>query len=101
VLHAAEDAGSLPAQILTGRIVRFALWTRAQIPAGAAASTVHKLFAEASSVSLLPGLTADEASMTAELDAPNRQVTITARVHPAIAGASLEINFSLPLSNLA
>ena len=37
VVHAAADAGSLPAQILTGRIVRFSTWFRDQIAAGTAA----------------------------------------------------------------
>lgn len=101
VVHAAEDAASLPAQILTGRIVRFALWVRAQIPPGAPAPVVARLFSDAASVSLLPGLTRDEAAMTADLDAPNHQVVITARVHPAIAGAPLEINFALPIAGLA
>jgi type VI secretion system protein ImpC len=100
VLHAAADAGSLPAQILTGRIVRFALWVRGQVPPGASATAVQRLFSEAATVSLLPGLTADEASMSATVDAAARQVIITARVHPAIAGAPLEINFGLPLANL-
>ena len=50
LVHAADDVGSLPAQILTGRIVRFALWVRAQIPAGAPAQAVRRLFAEASDV---------------------------------------------------
>ena len=97
LVHAAEDVGSLPAQILTGRIVRFALWVRAQVPAGAPAQAVRRLFAEASDVSLMPGLSRDEASMTAELDATGRQIEIVARVHPSIAGAPLEIQFGLPL----
>lgn len=98
MVHAAEDTGSLPAQILTGRIVRFALWVRAQIPPGAPAAAVQRLFSEAASVSLLPDLTRDEAAMTAVVDVANRQVQITARVHPAIAGAPLEIHFPLPIA---
>ncbi len=100
LVHAAEDAGSLPAQILTGRIVRFALWVRAQIPPGSPAPAVQRLFSEAASVALLPDLTRDEAAMTAIVDAANNQVVITARVHPAIAGNPLEIHFALPLSGL-
>lgn len=101
MVHAAEDTGSLPAQILTGRIVRFALWVRAQIPPGAPAAAVQRLFSEAASVSLLPDLTRDEAAMTAVVDVANKQVQITARVHPAIAGAPLEIHFPLPIAGLA
>jgi type VI secretion system protein ImpC len=97
MVHAAEDTGSLPAQLLTGRIVRFALWVRAQIPPGAPAQAVQRLFSEAASVSLLPDLTRDEAAFSAIVDEANRQVMITARVHPAIAGAPLEIHFPLPL----
>lgn len=100
LVHAAEDVGSLPAQILTGRIVRFALWVRGQIPPGASAQTVRRLFAEAADVSLLPGLTRDEAAMTAELDEAARRIDIVARVHPAIAGAPLEIRFGLPVASL-
>lgn len=100
VVNSAEDTGSLPAQILTGRIVRFALWVRAQIPPGTPAQAVQRLFSDAASISLLPGLTRDEAAFSAIVDAENRQVVITARVHPAIAGAPLEIHFGLPISNL-
>ncbi len=97
MVHAAEDTGSLPAQLLTGRIVRFGLWVRAQIPPGAPAQAVQRLFSEAASVSLLPDLTRDEAAFSAIVDEANKQVMITARVHPAIAGAPLEIHFPLPL----
>jgi len=96
-LHIGEDAVSLPAQILTGRIVRFAFWALAQVPAGSSAPDVESLFTQAAGVFLFPGLQPEAASLRAKIDGAGTHVTITASVHPAIAGARLEIQFALPL----
>lgn len=97
VVHAAADAGSLPAQILTGRIVRFSTWFRDQITAGTAAHEVEVLFAQAAGVMLFPNLAPEAASLTVKVDATGAAIDISATVHPAIAGLRLEIQFTLPL----
>lgn len=97
VVHAAADAGSLPAQILTGRIVRFSTWFRDQIAAGTAAHEVEVLFAQAAGVLLFPDLAPEAASLRVKVDDARASVEISATVHPAIAGLRLEIQFALPL----
>ena len=96
-LHAGEDAVSLPAQILTGRIVRFAFWALAQVPAGSTASDVETLFTQAAGVFLFPDLQPEAASLRASVDKARNEVSIAAFVHPAIAGARLDIQFALAL----
>ncbi len=100
-VRASADAVSLPAQILTGRIVRFAFWALAQVPPGSPAAAVVTLFSEAAKVFLFPGLPPEAANLGADVDTTGTHVTITASVHPSIAGARLEIQFSLPLPTLA
>ena len=97
VVHAAADAGSLPAQILTGRIVRFSTWFRDQIAAGTAAHEVEVLFAQAAGVLLFPNLAPEAASLRVKVDDARAAIEVTATVHPAIAGLHLEIQFALPL----
>jgi hypothetical protein len=97
VVHAAADAGSLPAQILTGRIVRFSTWFRDQITAGTAAHEVEVLFAQGAGVMLFPNLAPEAASLQVKVDASGAAIDISATVHPAIAGLRLEIQFTLPL----
>ncbi len=97
VVHAAEDAGSLPAQILTGRIVRFSTWFRDQLTAGTSAQEVEVLFAQGAGVLLFPNLAPEAASLQVKVDATGTAIDISATVHPAIAGLRLEIQFTLPL----
>jgi len=97
VVHAAADAGSLPAQILTGRIVRFSTWFRDQISAGTAAHEVEALFAQAAGVLLFPDLAPEAAALHVKVDAARTGIELSATVHPAIAGLRLEIQFTLPL----
>lgn len=97
VVHAAADAGSLPAQILTGRIVRFSTWLRDQLTAGTAAHEVEALFAQAAGVLLFPNLTPEAAALQVKVDAAGTTLEVSATVHPAIAGLRLEILFALPL----
>lgn len=97
-VHAGADAVSLPAQIFTGRIVRFAFWARDQVPAGSTAAELEALFAEAARVFLFPGLAPEAAALRVSCDRARNDVTISAFVHPALAGARLEIQFALPLT---
>lgn len=97
VVRASEDAGSLPAQILTGRIVRFATWTRDRLTPGASVGEVEALFSQGAGVVLFPELTPEFASLVARVDAERTSIELSAHVHPAIAGLHLEIHFALPL----
>ncbi|MEZ4335022.1 MAG: hypothetical protein R3B82_00150 [Sandaracinaceae bacterium] len=54
-VRGAKDAVPLPAQILTGRIVRFSTWVKAQLPEGCNSATANDIFMSAASVFLFPG----------------------------------------------
>ncbi len=94
-VYAGDDAVSLPAQVLTGRIVRFAVWATGQIPSGSTAVEIQSTLSEAAGAILFPDLSPEAASLRALVE--NDQVLIHASVHPAIAGARLDIEFALPL----
>lgn len=100
MLRASIDAAALPAQIVTGRIVRFASWVRDQLPADADEATIAAVFAEAGRVFLFPGL-GEAASLEAKLvpDSEPRAMSVRAVVHPAIAGTLLDIEFPLALTS--
>jgi type VI secretion system protein ImpC len=53
-LRRSSDAVSLPSQVLTGRVVRFAQWVRGQIPPGSGDAEVGGLFRQAAEVFLFP-----------------------------------------------
>lgn len=97
MVRAAADAMPLPAQLLSGRIVRFARWMAAQVPADADSATVGELFDHAAKVFLFPGL-AEGAALQASLrtEGSSRTVAVRAQVHPALAGLPFEIEFDLP-----
>lgn len=99
-VRGSKDAVPLPAQILTGRLVRFARWVVAQVPAGQTRDEVVKLFKEAATVFLFPGV---GAAAGAELHAGVVDVDgapairLVANVHPRLAGIPFEVGFDLPL----
>ncbi|HYO66461.1 MAG TPA: type VI secretion system contractile sheath large subunit [Archangium sp.] len=89
----------LPAQLLTGRIVRFAQWVRDQLPSGAGDAEVSTLFSQAADVFLFGGATPagrvrGEVVSTGE---GTRGVRVTALVRPEYAGTPLELGFVLPM----
>src|SRR5690606_25090918 len=55
-VRGSKDSVPLPAQILTGRLVRFGRWVCDQVPAGSTKDEVVKLFKDAATVFLFPGL---------------------------------------------
>lgn len=99
MLRASIDAAALPAQIVTGRIVRFASWVRDQLPTDADEPTIASVFSEAGRVFLFPGL-GEAASLEAKLvaDSDPKSMAVRAVVHPAIAGTLLDIEFPLALN---
>lgn len=98
-LRGSKDAVPLPAQILTGRLVRFATWVADQVPAGTPRDQVAKLFTDASTVFLFPGLAPDVARLDAAVvdgsDGP--AIRMVATVSPRLASIPFEVGFDLPL----
>jgi len=89
----------LPAQLLTGRIVRFATWVRDQLPAGAAGEDVDAIFSQAAEVFLFRGAT-ENGQLRGELvatDSGGHGVHVTATVRPEHAGTRFQLAFTLPL----
>ncbi|PRP96741.1 hypothetical protein ENSA5_35150 [Enhygromyxa salina] len=97
-VRGSKDAVPLPAQILTGRLVRFAQWVCDQVPAGQTREEVVKLFQDAATVFLFPGLSTGaelHAGVVDENGAP--AIRLVANVHPRLAGIPFEVGFDLPL----
>ncbi|MCY1018056.1 type VI secretion system contractile sheath small subunit [Pyxidicoccus sp. MSG2] len=88
----------LPAQLLTGRIVRFATWVRDQLPPGSGNDEVSAIFAQAAEVFLFRGAT-ENGQVRAELvNTDNgRGVQVSATVRPEHAGTRFQLAFVLPL----
>lgn len=97
-VRGSKDAVPLPAQILTGRLVRFAQWVCDQVPAGQTREELVKLFKDAATVFLFPGLSSGaelHAGVVDEGDTP--AIRLVASVHPRLAGIPFEVGFDLPL----
>lgn len=99
MVYGGEHKVPLPAQILTGRIVRFAQWVRDQLPPTAGDAEVATLFTQAADVFLFGGATPagrvrGEVVATGE---GTRGVRVTALVRPEYAGMPLELGFVLPM----
>lgn len=88
----------LPAQLLTGRIVRFATWVRDQLPPGAGPEDVSAIFSQAAEVFLFRGATED-GQLRGELvrTESGHGVHVTATVRPEHAGTRFQLAFTLPL----
>jgi type VI secretion system protein ImpC len=97
-VRGSKDSVPLPAQILTGRLVRFASWVCAQVPAGSTKDEVVKLFKDAATVFLFPGLSSGaelHAGVVDEGEGP--AIRLVASVSPRLAGIPFEVGFDLPL----
>jgi hypothetical protein len=90
----------LPAQLLTGRIVRFALWVRDQLPAGSSAQDLSTLFSQAAEVFLFGGVS-ELGRLKADLvpgEGGSQLIQVEAAVRPEQAGsARFHLAFSLPM----
>ena len=97
-VRAATDAVPLPAQILTGRVVRFARWVASQLPEGCDSKTANEIFTSAAGVFLFPGQE-DAAHVRAETTniGGEAHVLVRAAANPKIASIPFEIAFPLPL----
>lgn len=98
VVRGATDAVPLPAQILTGRVVRFATWVKAQLPEGSDSKTANEIFTSAASIFLFPGQeqAAHVRAATTNIEG-EAHVIVRAAANPKIAGVPFEIAFPLPL----
>src|SRR5690606_18426901 len=98
IVHSSEDATSLPGQLLVGRTVRFALWVRERVPAGAGADEAADLVTRAAALMLLPG-TALRPRFGAALQAGEAgpELKIAASYPAALTGAPVALSFALPL----
>ncbi len=97
-VRGAKDAVPLPAQILTGRIVRFATWVKAQLPEGCNSATANDIFMSASSVFLFPGQQewAHVRAAVTNIEG-EAHVVVHARANPKVASIPLDISFPLAL----
>ena len=97
-VRGAKDAVPLPAQILTGRIVRFATWVKPQLPEGCNSATANDLYTAAASVFLFPG---QEEAAHVRAAVTNIEgeahVVVHSRANPRVASIPFEITFPLPL----
>ncbi len=98
-VRGSKDAVPLPAQILTGRVVRFAKWVCDQVPAGTSREQAAKLFTDAATVFLFPGVSEGLARVDAAvIDGPaGPTIRLVATVSPALASIPFEVGFDLPL----
>ena len=97
-VRAAKDVVPLPAQILTGRIVRFSSWVKTQLPEGCNSSTANDIFMAAASVFLFPGQEewAHVRAAVTNIEG-EAHVVVHSRVNPRVATIPLDISFPLPL----
>jgi hypothetical protein len=94
----ADDVVPLSAQVLTGRVVRFARWVLAQLPPGAEEPEVKLMFEQAAAVFLFP--TAQEAArLEAQVvtQGEQRSVVLSVSARADLAGIPFHLGFGLPL----
>ncbi len=97
-LRSSKDAVPLPAQILTGRLVRFGTWVADQVPAGTPREQVAKLFTDAATVFLFPGLSEGAKLDAGVVEGPEGlAIRLVATVSPRLAAIPFEVGFDLPL----
>jgi hypothetical protein len=98
--RASSDSVPLSAQLLTGRIVRFAQWVRDQLPAEADTAMAASVFNEAAKVFLFPGMQeVGEVKGSLQEKDGVKELRIHARVHPSHAGIPFEIDFGIPFGD--
>lgn len=97
-VRGSKDALPLPAQMWSGRIVRFAKWVRDQIPPASTSEAVSTLFQEAAEVFLFSRAREGAALRTGVGDADGaRVVEVLASLGAELAGIPFQMAFTLPL----
>lgn len=99
MVSSARGAYPLPAQLLAGRIVRYARWIREQVSPEMDASTVSALYEQGAGVFLFPGLSPAATMLKAAVsgEGAERTVHVTAAASPTHALVPLEMELSLKL----
>ena len=94
------DAVPLPAQILTGKLVRFVSWVRRELPADASDADAVQMFEQAAQVFLFAGM-GEGAILRAGVgkdEQGRRVVEIAASLRAEHAAIPFQMAFTLPLS---
>jgi type VI secretion system protein ImpC len=97
-LSSAKDAAPVPAHLLTARMVRFAQWTRDQIPADTSDTDVVTIMEQAATALLFPN--PDVARLSAvvtPIEGGKRAVVVRALARGEWVGQPLDVTFALPL----
>lgn len=94
VVAASEEPTSAGGQLLAGRTVRFALWIRGQLSAGADPQQAGELVIRAAALLLLPG-TQSRPRFGAAIE--GGALRVAASFSAALAGVPVVLQFALPL----
>ncbi|MDC0715966.1 hypothetical protein [Nannocystis bainbridge] len=99
VVHRSDEPTSLAGQLLVGRTVRFALWVRHRIPAGASPEQAADAVTRAAALMLLPGTPLRPrfgAALNQGESGP--ELKIGASFPAGLAGHPVALSFALPIS---
>jgi hypothetical protein len=98
-VYGGPDATLLPAQLLTGRLVRLAQELVEHIPAGATPDAVDAVFSRAGQAFLShgPGQACQIRGRVVSTGRAERGVHVHASLRPELAGTHLQLSFILPL----
>lgn len=99
VVQASDEPANLAGQLLVGRTVRFALWAREAVPAGASAGQAAEAITQAAAVVLLPGTDLRPRFGAALVPGEGGAVLKVGASYPAgLAGLPVLVQFALPYS---
>ncbi|MCY0992711.1 hypothetical protein OV203_36565 [Nannocystis sp. ILAH1] len=98
-VHRSEETTTLAGQLLVGRTVRFALWVRGRVPAGASPEQAADAVTHAAALMLLPGTPLRPRFGAAIVQGESGPaLKIGASFPAALTGAPVALSFALPLS---
>jgi hypothetical protein len=99
VVQASDEPGNFAGQLLVGRTVRFALWAREAVPAGASAAQAADAITQAAAVVLLPGTDLRPRFGAALVPGEGGATLKVGASYPAgLAGLPVLVQFGLPYS---
>jgi hypothetical protein len=98
-VYGGQEAVPLPAQLLTGRLVRLAEELAERLPASASQEAVATLFSRAAEVFLSggPGRSCQLHGQVVPTGNGTRGVHVRASLRPELAGTAVQLEFTLPL----
>jgi hypothetical protein len=99
LLASAKDSGTLPSQILTARTIRFAQWTRDQLPDGTPDADVVTIFEQAATALLFPNPEfAKLSAVVTPTKGGGRAVVVRTLARGEWVGVPIDVTFALPLA---